>query len=334
MESQMLLTHLKRTAIVQLSGVLHKGCCGRIAVVGGSEDYSGAPYLSAMSALRCGADLSYIFCPPVAAASIKAYSPEIVVRPLLSEDRIEELLSALGNCHAAVVGPGLGTQPAALGLARRVIDRVMELGIPLVVDADGLRIVESDPSALHRPPSNSESMGEPSAAVTVVTPNAMEMRRLLEKCQVKPTTEGNDAVVSQLAKRLRCYVLAKGEFDVIAASEDSAAVARIGGGAPRRAAGQGDVLTGILATFLAWDKLSRRSASNTGAAVGSNDPMASLVVGCHVMREAQRLCFAHPDLGRGYVASDLLRFIPTAFVTVTQPVEGEQHLSMAARSKV
>lgn len=143
-----------------------------------------------------------------------------------------------------------------------------------------------------------------------------------------------DAVVSALANSLRCYVVAKGEFDVIAASEDicgPGAFARVGGGAPRRAAGQGDVLTGILATFLAWDKLSRRSGTNGDR----TDPMSSLVVGSHVMREAQRLCFANPDLGRGYVASDLLKVIPKAFDTiVTQIGVDECTPFKSARSKV
>ena len=49
----------------------HKGQGGRVGVLGGSGDYTGAPFFAAMAALRCGADLAYVFCAPSAAAAIK-----------------------------------------------------------------------------------------------------------------------------------------------------------------------------------------------------------------------------------------------------------------------
>lgn len=62
---------------------LHKGQSGRIGIVGGSKEYSGAPYFSAISSLRVGADLSYIFTTKEAAPVIKSYTPELIVLPLL-----------------------------------------------------------------------------------------------------------------------------------------------------------------------------------------------------------------------------------------------------------
>lgn len=52
-----------------------KGQSGRVAVVGGSFEFTGAPYYSAISALRVGADLSHIFCSKFSSAAIKSYSP-------------------------------------------------------------------------------------------------------------------------------------------------------------------------------------------------------------------------------------------------------------------
>ena len=68
-------------AIPPLLNTAHKGSMGRIGVVGGSMDYTGAPFYSAMSALKFGADLSWVFCSQSSAIPIKSYSPELMVKP-------------------------------------------------------------------------------------------------------------------------------------------------------------------------------------------------------------------------------------------------------------
>jgi len=72
-----------REIIPKLHNELHKGQSGRIGIVGGSKEYSGAPYFSAISTLRVGADLSYVFTTKEAAPVIKSYTPELIVLPLL-----------------------------------------------------------------------------------------------------------------------------------------------------------------------------------------------------------------------------------------------------------
>ncbi len=72
-----------RELMPRLGRELHKGQSGKVAVVGGCKEYAGAPYFAAMSSLRAGADLSYVFTTSDAAAAIKAYSPELIVLPLL-----------------------------------------------------------------------------------------------------------------------------------------------------------------------------------------------------------------------------------------------------------
>ena len=59
-----------------------KGDNGRIAVIGGSYEFTGAPFYSAISALKTGADLAHIFCSKSSSVSIKSYSPEIIVHPV------------------------------------------------------------------------------------------------------------------------------------------------------------------------------------------------------------------------------------------------------------
>ena len=61
----------------------HKGQSGRICIIGGSKEYSGAPYFSSISSMRAGADLSYVLTTKDAAPIIKSYSPELIVIPVL-----------------------------------------------------------------------------------------------------------------------------------------------------------------------------------------------------------------------------------------------------------
>lgn len=63
-----------------------KGGSGRIGVVGGSYDFTGAPFYSAISALKVGGDLGHIFCNKASSTPIKTYSPEIIVHPVFVSD--------------------------------------------------------------------------------------------------------------------------------------------------------------------------------------------------------------------------------------------------------
>lgn len=108
--------------------VLHpskrKGDNGRFGVVGGSFEYTGAPFYCGMSILLGysqfflnkirGADLSHIYCTKEAAIPIKSYSPDIIVHPQIPlktkklENPYEDLIPWLDRMDGFVIGPGLG----------------------------------------------------------------------------------------------------------------------------------------------------------------------------------------------------------------------------------
>ena len=75
-----------------LSSSSHKGSHGRIAILGGSNKYTGAPYYAAQAALNCGVDLATIFCATEASVPIKCYSPELMVQGVYSIEQLDELL--------------------------------------------------------------------------------------------------------------------------------------------------------------------------------------------------------------------------------------------------
>ena len=74
--------------LVDATTIHHKGSMGRIGVIGGSLDYTGAPYYSALSGLKLGADLSYVFCSQLASQPIKSYSPELMVTSFYDDSSI------------------------------------------------------------------------------------------------------------------------------------------------------------------------------------------------------------------------------------------------------
>ena len=76
-----------------LTSTSHKGSHGRIAVLGGSDKYTGAPYYAANAALHCGVDLATIFCASEASVPIKCYSPELMVQAIYSIEDLDEIHS-------------------------------------------------------------------------------------------------------------------------------------------------------------------------------------------------------------------------------------------------
>ena len=70
-----------------------KGENGNVATIGGSLEYSGAPYYSAITALKAGSDLSHVFCHLDACIPIKCYSPELIVHPGFNNSENEELIN-------------------------------------------------------------------------------------------------------------------------------------------------------------------------------------------------------------------------------------------------
>ena len=257
-------------------------------MVGGCEEYTGAPYFAAMSALRMGADLAHVFCAEGAGHVIKSYSPELIVHPYMREggsgssggthtaydaelvtEAMEKIEPWLDRMSALVVGQGLGRDPTMCETAKRIIAAACEKDIPLVIDADGIRLVMEDEDA---------SLVSNNGRV-VLTPNKAELDRF-RSCSwggesgtswwVESGTSTTD-IATDIAYMLNGpVVVAKGEADVVVTHsigdvEDMPENAHLEGlheysrsyvcdelGSPRRCGGQGDVLAGTIATFLAW----------------------------------------------------------------------------------
>ncbi|WP_062661716.1 NAD(P)H-hydrate epimerase [Aeropyrum camini] len=107
----------------------HKGVGGRVLVVGGSSEYVGAPILAALAAYAAGVDLVYLASPFSREAALAR--PEIVPR------RLEDAVMTVERVHSVVAGPGMGGEGEELLM--QVLAASRERGVPVVVDADGLK---------------------------------------------------------------------------------------------------------------------------------------------------------------------------------------------------
>lgn len=157
--SQGKLIDAVRYAIPHLSSDLRKGSLGRIGIIGGSKEYTGAPYFAGISSLKVGADLCHIFCTPEAATPIKSYSPELIVHPLLpsSEETgkkdafhrsIYSLRPWLEKMDVIVIGCGLGREKDIVFITTELIKICRCLSIPIVIDADGLFVIAQQPELI------------------------------------------------------------------------------------------------------------------------------------------------------------------------------------------
>jgi len=275
--------------IKQRSPHSHKGNYGRLLVVGGGKDYTGAPALSGISALRTGADLVFVATPAKVAINIRSFSPDIIVREtpgdVLSEEGIPLIEEMLTQSTCLVIGPGLGLEKETSDAVLKVLEIVKTKNIPTLVDADGLKAMSRQPTILEGVPA-------------VLTPHAGEYRILTGKKLPPPENieeRMDDVMVT--AQELGVTILLKGHTDIIS---DGTYVKLNRTGNPGMAVGgTGDVLTGIVGAFLSWGV----------------SPFRAAVSGAFVNGVAGDL--ACVEKGYQLLASDLVEKIPD----IMQPFE-------------
>jgi hydroxyethylthiazole kinase-like uncharacterized protein yjeF len=218
-----------------------KYSAGTVLVVGGSAGMAGAVCLAAEAAFRADAGYVAVAVPEASLAVVEARLLEPVKATL---DRVDELTE---RADALAIGPGLGRGAEERALVRRLL---AQLELPAVVDADAL--FELDPDDW--------------PAARVLTPHAGELGRLLGEESQWVDAHRLEAV-RRAADRFRCVVLLKGPDTLIAAPGEGVLVSTSGG--PSLAtAGTGDVLTGILASFLAKGMDARLAAAAAAFAHG------------------------------------------------------------------
>ncbi|MEZ5171051.1 MAG: NAD(P)H-hydrate dehydratase [Acidimicrobiia bacterium] len=209
-----------------------------VSVVGGSGGMTGAPAFVSHAAMRAGAGIVWCNLPGREAARAASGS-EVITRAVgatpegdLESAGAREVLESLPRFRALALGPGLGRSGATATAVRHILDNA---DLPVVLDADGLNALAGDPGLL-------TTRSHP----TVLTPHDGEFERLTGH----PVGADRVAAARDLAVRADSVVLLKGSTTVVAEPPGRAAL-NITGGPWLGTAGTGDVLTGIVAAFLA-----------------------------------------------------------------------------------
>ncbi|TYZ57532.1 hypothetical protein PybrP1_005404 [[Pythium] brassicae (nom. inval.)] len=305
---------LARKLIPALSSDWRKGQHGRVGVVGGSFEYTGAPYYAGISSLKTGADLCHLFCTQEAAIPIKSYSPELIVHPLLRSDdslralsdadrasalssAVEHISDVFPRLDALVIGPGLGRDAAVQEIARQLVQRARSAQLPLILDGDALYLVSVEPDIVR------------GYARAILTPNAMEYARLCVSIGLLKDANPTQAAAIhpvELSKALGSVVVQKGSVDTISDGETTIESGEFG--CPRRCGGQGDVLTGAVATFVAWTKSASIATSDE---FGGNPLLLAALGGSLVTRASSMEAFSLH--GRSMTAPDVLQSVGRGF---------------------
>ncbi len=258
----------------------HKGQNGYVLVVGGSNEYSGAPALAAMSALRSGVDISTVICPNSVASTIRSYSPDLIVRNLsdnyINFDDTSKILELSTRADSMVIGCGMGVEEETKLALNEMIEKIRK---PSVIDADALKILNSDIIS-----KNKNEM--------VLTPHKAEFKAFFGVDVPKKLSQKIDAVL-EYSKECNCTVVLKGSIDII--SNGKSVRLNSTGNSGMTVGGTGDVLAGIIGGLMAK----------------GHNAYESAYLGSFINGTAGDI--AKKKYGYNFLASDILKNIPLAF---------------------
>lgn len=232
----------------------HKGNNGRLLIVGGSKDYSGAPAIAGMAAIGAGCDLVYVATPEKSAEAIKSTSPDLIVKSLegdkLSLSHSSEILELADSVDAVILGPGAGIDEDTGKLFNVLVSKIKK---PIVLDADALKQVKL------RLIDNRENI--------ILTPHLFEFKSFFNvgsdlKLDIDSydfeKVDENITEFQKITRQIKGTVIVKGQYDLVL----SGTRFRINksGNPGMTVGGTGDALAGICGSLLTQDLPSFDSA--------------------------------------------------------------------------
>ncbi len=260
----------------------HKGQNGKLLVIGGSEDYFGAPYLASKAASYI-VDLVYLAMPEYPAGRVG--DPDLILRPVegrnFTPEHVDSLLELAKRVDAVIIGPGIGLREETTEFVREFIKHCDR---SLVIDADGLKALAGDLNVLK-------------GKTFVLTPHAGEFAVLFG---VKPDGPlvGKAELVMQKAREIGGVVLLKGAYDVI--SDGKAWKYNKTGNRGMTTGGTGDVLAGLVGALLAL----------------GNEPLRAASVGAFLNGLAGDM--VKEELGENFTALEVAKKVPHAVKLVME----------------
>ncbi len=218
----------------------HKGDYGKLLIVGASKGLTGAAYLSSQAAMLCGNGLVTLAIPDCVNDILEAKTTETMTFPLksidghIAYDCADDILEKAKNCNAILIGPGMGTSDDAQKLVEKLI---LTSTIPLILDADAINCIAKNINILNNSKSN-----------ITLTPHSVEFSRLtrlslneIEKNRVKASYD--------FATKYGVTLILKGSRTIVT-SKDGMQYINITGNPGLATGGSGDILAGMVASFI------------------------------------------------------------------------------------
>ncbi|MDO5291643.1 MAG: NAD(P)H-hydrate dehydratase [bacterium] len=216
----------------------NKGSFGKVLVIAGSKNMSGACYMSAKAAYRMGAGLVKVLTVEENRTIMQTMLPEAIISTYHSE-RIENELSKIQEdirwASTIVLGPGIGISASSRTLLSLILK---EAQVPTIIDADGLNLL-AELGKLEEAPLN-EHM--------ILTPHIKEMSRLLH-IELNEVRENAIEIAQKISKE-KNYTLVLKDARTLVAGNESLYI-NTSGNDGMATGGSGDVLTGVIAGLLA-----------------------------------------------------------------------------------
>lgn len=214
----------------------HKGTYGHVLLIAGSKETMGAALLSAKGCLYGGAGLTTVSIPEHGLTALNAAMPELMYLnrkdvPVIKADKYQ----------AIAVGPGLGTNDEA----QAVLKSILDLNVPLVIDADALSLL-----------SEKKSLMDAVAEESVLTPHVKEFDRLFGPHK---TWYARLQTAHKEARERNMVILLKNQYTFIAAPDGRIYINTTGNPGMAQG-GMGDVLTGLIASYVAQGYSSTEAA--------------------------------------------------------------------------
>lgn len=217
------------------SKTAHKGDFGKLLLICGSQNCTGAPALASVGALRCGAGLVYLAVPSCihAIEAVKLTEPVIFSLPcsdgMLSREACMKLETLLSKVNTVLIGPGLGISVGTEAVVSFVLDNFKGT---VVLDADGINVIKSHKDILRR-----------RKYPTVITPHEGEFLRFGGNLQ-----NGRVNGAQELAMDLNVIVVLKGHQTVI--TDGHNVYINPTGNPGMATGGSGDVLAGMITALI------------------------------------------------------------------------------------
>ena len=275
-EGQLLTRAVAALLIPQRRNNSHKGSFGNVGIIGGATGMIGAAILAARAALHMGPGKVFLGLAAKDAPGFDSINPEIMVRTA------EELV-ADETMTALAVGMGLGTDKTA----PRLLSVALTHPVPMVIDADALTLISSNPS-IHAT-LQAKMPGNPLQSTRFVfTPHPGEAARLLEIASTEIQLDRVKAAKS-IAAKFNAVAVLKGAGTIIATPNGHYWI-NTSGNPGMASGGMGDALSGMIASFLAQ---------------GMNALDASLL-GVYLHGAAADECLANGMAPHGLTASEVI----------------------------